>query len=311
MKELVHIGYHKTASSWLQAQLFDHADSGFRRYFPQSEIRDRLVLPNALDFDPESVKSFYQSVLKEESLVSVISNERLSGNPHSGAYDSKEIAIRLKQCFPDAKVLIVLREQISALLSTYIQYIRVGGPCSPYDYFNPPERGKPVIPLFSYEHYEYVPLIKHYYELFSPENVLVLDFAEFKKSAQNFCQKIADFSGAESRIDLPFEKAKNQRISTLSSMFLRQSNKLFAKTRLNPAAISFKKRTSISASKQANAGGQGAYNQILSIDGMIPKFIHKYFDEQLEKRIVSMVADRYKQSNQELFELTGIDFRQC
>lgn len=309
MKELVHIGYHKTASSWLQAQLFDNAEAGFCRYFEQPEIRDRLVLPNALDFDAESVRFFYQSLDKDPTKVSVISNERLSGNPHSGAYDSKEIALRLKQCFPNAKVLMVLREQVSALLSTYIQYIRVGGPCSVDDYFNPPERGKPVIPLFSFEHYEYLDLIKLYWELFSPENVLILDFVEFKKSPQDFCQRIIDFSDSPAKIELPYEKTKNKRISTLSSAFLRQSNKLFAKTRLNPAAISFKKNSSQTQSKTTAKESAGAYKKILSIDALIPDFVHRYFDAQLEKKIRKLVGDRYTKSNLELFELTGIDYR--
>ena len=58
--------------------------------------------------------------MKDEAKVPVISHERLSGYPHSGGHDSKEIAHRLAAVFPNAKVVIVIREQKSMILSNYL-----------------------------------------------------------------------------------------------------------------------------------------------------------------------------------------------
>ncbi|MBT6843286.1 MAG: hypothetical protein HOA17_05750 [Candidatus Melainabacteria bacterium] len=292
---LIHIGYHKTASSWLQANLFD--DYGFEKYFSQSEIMKRIVLPNALDFNADELRAYYDSVVGADD-VSVISNERLSGNPHSGGYDSKEIADRLYASFPEAKVLIVIREQVSAILSSYIQYIRVGGPCSIDDYLNPPKRSLSVLPLFDFEHFNYLRLVRYYYELFGPERVLVLPFEKFKESPVDFCSKVTSF------VDLPEPqladvKVANKRISTLSSMFLRQSNKLFAKSRLNPAAFGKKQNRLMTGS-----GEGGSYQKILAMDALIPKSVHKFFDKRLREIIEAKVGDRYKEANEELTELT-------
>ena len=100
-----------------------------------------LIYPNALDFSPQICKKYFYPKLLEATtggLIPVLSYERLSGNPHSGGYDSKEIANRLVQVFPDAKILIVIREQKDIILSTYKQYIIEGGACTVKRYLHPP-----------------------------------------------------------------------------------------------------------------------------------------------------------------------------
>lgn len=63
----------------------------------------------------------------ESDSTPVLSAERLSGNPHSGGYDSLQTAKRLHRLFPQAKVLVVVREQTEEILSCYNQYVRAGG----------------------------------------------------------------------------------------------------------------------------------------------------------------------------------------
>ena len=183
--ELIHIGYHKTASTWLQKNLFDNESSGFKRYISQKELRDKLILVNGLNFDVEEFQDYYQNLL-DDNFCSVISNERLSGNPHSGGYDSKEIADRLKACFPKGKVLIIIREQKDMILSTYIQYVRAGGACALHDYLEPSKRNQAIMPLFNYEYFNYFNLVSYYQKLFSKENVLVLPFELFKSEPKLF-----------------------------------------------------------------------------------------------------------------------------
>ena len=106
MYPLIHIGYHKAASSWLQRNLFPDADCGFQLPFGhRNDIEKHFVFPHPLDFDPERVTSQYKPELERlfsAGFVPVISHERLSGNPHSGGYDSTEVAMRLHQTLPDA-----------------------------------------------------------------------------------------------------------------------------------------------------------------------------------------------------------------
>ncbi|MCH2228395.1 MAG: sulfotransferase domain-containing protein [Candidatus Caenarcaniphilales bacterium] len=329
--ELIHIGYHKTASTWLQKNLFDNESSGFKRYISQKELRDKLILVNGLNFDVEEFQDYYQNLL-DDNFCSVISNERLSGNPHSGGYDSKEIADRLKACFPKGKVLIIIREQKDMILSTYIQYVRAGGACALHDYLEPSKRNQAIMPLFNYEYFNYFNLVSYYQKLFSKENVLVLPFELFKSEPKLFAKKISDFSSVKGLEELPFSEKTNRRISTLSSIFLRQSNKVFAKTRLNPFAIDlnswkeilvnpYHKKQDVREFEQENdkhvqkfeqveknehSRGNN-YKNILLVDSIIPKKIHKFFDTRIKEIITKKVNDKYIASNKKLAEIINTD----
>lgn len=308
---LIHIGYHKTGSTWLQEHLFSDENQAFCLALSLQETRDLIIMPNALDFDPKIVEDLESNLINKHQFP-VISNERLSGNPHSGGYDSKEIADRLRACFPNGKILIVIREQKSAIFSSYIQYIRAGGPCSIQDYLYPPERGKPVSPLFDFEHFNYYRLVKYYIELFGKDRVLVLPFEDFKKDARTFCNNICDFAKLNIHPELSYREKTNKRISTFSSILLRQSNKIFAKSTLNPSAIQLGKKTS-AKDRQLAALGPGkeergdGYHKIISLDSIIPKSIHSFFDQRLKKTISEACLGKYQGSNKALKKLIGID----
>ncbi len=329
--ELIHIGYHKTASTWLQENLFDNEASGFKRFISQREIRDKLILVNGLDFNEEEFKDYYKSLVNDDS-CSVISNERLSGNPHSGGYDSKEIADRLKACFPEGKILIVIREQKDMILSTYIQYVRAGGACALHDYLEPSKRNQAIMPLFNYEYFNYYRLVNYYQKLFCKKSVLVLPFELFKNEPEVFAKKISNFASVKGLEELPFAKKTNKRISTLSSIFLRQSNKLFAKSTLNPFATDlnswkeilvnpYHEKKIVQKSEQENPNlvpkteqvkenehSRGNnYKNILLLDSIIPKKIHKFFDIRIKEIIAEKLTDRYSEANKKLAEIIDTD----
>ena len=297
-KTLIHIGYHKTASTWLQHELFDKEEYGFKRFFSKKEIREDLITVNSLVFNAQVIKDKDQKLTASSNLVSVLSNERLSGNPHSGGYDSKEIAQRLKASFPDAKILIVIREQESAIASSYLQYVKFGGACSLKDYLEPPHRGGPILPLFDFEFFNYYNLVKEYTELFGKDNVLILPFELFKEKPQDFCQKIFDFTENGIKPELDFNKVSNKRLSFLMSNFARAFNMLFVKSVLNPAAIGTPWLS------------QNLIKIFIGIDRLIPGFIKSPFDKILKRYIKGKVESRYKEGNTKLSELIDINLKE-
>ena len=48
---LIHVGYHKTATTWLQNSVF-RDDHGFSKVMSHAEIFEHVVMPNELDFTP-------------------------------------------------------------------------------------------------------------------------------------------------------------------------------------------------------------------------------------------------------------------
>lgn len=237
---LIHIGYHKTGTTWLQARLFSNKALGFGMV-PGNVVHERIVRPHPLQFSPADSLNAVQSELDKisaEGLAPVISWERLSGNPHSGGFDNKEIADRLAGFFPCAKVVIVVREQVDSILSCYYQYVKIGGQASLKDYVNPPKRWSERIPMFRLDNFKYALLIGYYEQLFGSENVLVMPYETFRSEPIDFAKTILDFAGAnvsQSEIEkLPFTEIVNRSLSPIELEVKRRLNFLYPTETFNP-----------------------------------------------------------------------------
>ena len=207
---LIHIGFHKTGSTWLQHELF-HPDSdcfcpltpdrnlNSGKFIGKHFVRDHeRYLLSSFDMNTDAVQQAVDVVLKcidPGDRVPVISYERLSGNPHAGSFDARIIADRIKASFPGARIFCVIREQKDIILSTYHQYLKIGGTDSITDYLTRSYDGRR--PGFSPAAFNYIYLVDYYYELFSPENVLVLPYEMLGDSASEFFRRLGDFTGKD------------------------------------------------------------------------------------------------------------------
>ena len=143
---VVHIGYHKTATTWLQRQCLPRLGDRVA-LFGLDRLWAELIAPSPLEFDPGRCGRYITDLLAAHpGSVCVFSAERLCGNPHSGGYDAAEMANRIRASFDEAKILIVVREQVAMLVSNYKQYVRMGGICGFEEYLSPPRDGR--MPLY-------------------------------------------------------------------------------------------------------------------------------------------------------------------
>lgn len=191
---LVHIGFHKTGTTWLQRGLFQ-PEHGYRPILSHREVFDTFLKPHALAFDPSQAARIVDAARAEVTdHVPVISSENLSGNPMFGGRESAEFARRLHHALPDARILITVREQIRTMASQYMQYLRSGG-TDPYDVFfsEDPEIGYTG---FDTTHYEYHRLVAYYRELFGADRVLVLTQELMGSDPAAFIARLGQFSGA-------------------------------------------------------------------------------------------------------------------
>ena len=235
---LIHTGYHKTGSTWFQQVLLAAGETGFTLPWTRAQVNDELVLPKQLLFEPASAAKFFEKGLAEAgsaARIPVISNERLSGNPHSGGWDAKLIADRLFQVFPEAHVLMVIREQRSVIRSMYFQYVREGGPASLRHYLESPKAGKYRVPLFDLDFYAYHRLIEYYRDLFGREGVLVLPYELLRENPDETTRLVCDFAGATVPTQLP-KAHRNPSLTAFSVALMRHLNRLFVRDSLNPAA---------------------------------------------------------------------------
>ena len=115
-KIIIHLGFHKTGTSFLQYELFSKME-GVNLLVHPYDIRDIRIKPN---------------------MINILSGEGYSKSlPHWGEVDRGDILNHLKTLFPNAKVVVGFRERSSWLRSCYAQYV-VGyhGTLSYDDYIN-------------------------------------------------------------------------------------------------------------------------------------------------------------------------------
>ena len=142
-KTVFHIGFPKSASTTLQKKLFDkHAQINFMGIYPTGNIGqdagknniDTLYLKNGslkkfhccltdlegIEYYFSKVESYYSEVelLMSTDKINIFSNERFTSVLFTHK-DRAEKARRIKCFFPDAKIIIVLRNQLDIIKSQY------------------------------------------------------------------------------------------------------------------------------------------------------------------------------------------------
>ena len=111
MPILIHVGFSKTASTWLQQTLFNNAEAGFESPLSMLQIKEAFFMVNEYMFSPVQTRDQFAGVIKavlDSGKVPVISDEWFSGNQVTAEYTGRIMADRLHETFPDAMILIVL-----------------------------------------------------------------------------------------------------------------------------------------------------------------------------------------------------------
>ena len=299
---LIHIGYHKSGSSWLQQHLFSRESAGFGWLGKTagSPVR-RFVDDDPLDFDAAALRAELGSLLDRQrgrGLLPVVSMERLSGHPFSGGYDCKEIADRLAAVLPEGSVLVVVREQRSMIASTYKQYVRAGGAGTVEQFLEPPRSKSRRVPWFDPRYFEYDRLLRHYVSLFGADRVLCLPFEQLASDGPAFAGAIARFGGRpfghEELGALPYDDRSNQAPSAAGTERQRRRNKLGVRSELNPTPVF----------------GAAAFERLspeLVARALRPRLDAAELERRLTETVDAFVGDRYLESNRRTARLAGAD----
>ncbi|HEX2181585.1 MAG TPA: sulfotransferase domain-containing protein [Rubrobacteraceae bacterium] len=296
MRPLIHIGYHKTGSTWLARHLFRDHGSGLYAAARPRALHSAFVQVNQFAFDADATREALEPGMREaqaRDLVPVLSHERLSGNSHSGGYDSKAIADRLVATFPDARVLLVIREQTSMLVSLYKQYVKRGGAASFERYVGvPPARGP--MPAFRFDFLEYHHLIGYYHSLFGAANVLTLTYELLRGEPQVFLARIGEFLGTPA--GKPETRWENVSPSAFSLDLKRHVNRYFVRDAVNPSPpLAFPR-----ANELLLAGCRKA-------DARIPREVRARREREWHRRAEVEIGGRYAKSNSLTARLTATD----
>jgi hypothetical protein len=209
---VIHIGYRKTGTTFLQHHVFPYLNG--LKYYDYTFCKDLfmpLLQTSTLDFD----KSLFTKKIDNHP-QSLYSYEALVGDMGTGLHNY-EIALKLKE-IGFKKVIITIRNQKSIVDSIYKQYIHEGGVLKPKDYFGNKR-------FFNWESCDYYNLIKHYSNVFGIENIYVMLQEDLLKDREKVVNNIISFTGASS-YELPdgLKMMSNKSLSYFSVKILRILN---------------------------------------------------------------------------------------
>ncbi|SHK88543.1 Sulfotransferase domain-containing protein [Reichenbachiella agariperforans] len=200
---IIHIGYHKTATSWLQKEFFENEKlniNSIAPYHDRAKWVTEFIKPD-YSFDKQVLQEYYLQAV-DKSKINVLSIERLSGYPITGGFDAIIIANRLKELFPSAKILISIREQRSMIKSIYLEYLKVGGNAKLEELLYPKRFYLIRNPTFNLDYFKYDYLISEYLKLFGEQNILVLPYEALKKTPEQYISELSSFLGLDQDLSL-------------------------------------------------------------------------------------------------------------
>jgi len=211
-KVIIHIGYHKSASTFFQKEVFAQLPVNYL-FFEGSNQKYLHMVESEKELNPGAIYSWIDSELAEKypgkrKDTTVLSHEELSGHPHGyKKISSFTIANNLRTLFPAARILIVVRNQFDYIASIYAFRIAVKGYESrSLDRFISEEGAKGL-----FEHLEYHRLVEHYQQLFGREQVCVLPMELLSRSPDDLFSKLFVF------MQLPYQKLEIPRAINVST----------------------------------------------------------------------------------------------
>lgn len=135
-KIILHVGLHKTASTYLQNIVFPAVQNYqliSRPYTQHNKWFNLLQYADDSLYDIETHRNVLKAIIKGNT---IISDEALSGKPTRFSHINRTtIAKRLSNLFPQASVILFLRNQPDILKSIYNQYVKMGGELKIDEYF--------------------------------------------------------------------------------------------------------------------------------------------------------------------------------
>ncbi len=150
---LIHAGYQKTASTFLQNRIFSDDALFAAPWGTQAAMAiEAFILCHPARFDVSAIRAEFADT---GGRIPVISHEDLLGYPIYGRYHAESALTRMAQAFPNARLLVCVREQSSMLMAQYLQYIRQGGAETIQTLLTGNENRPGFRPVLRRDHFEY------------------------------------------------------------------------------------------------------------------------------------------------------------
>ncbi len=293
---LVHLGFPKALSSWLQKHWFV-AECGYQTLLDPVQVQLKLIDPAPFAFDPQPAVA-QMSASASDELLGVITSESLSGNMYSGGYDARTCIDRVLEIAPSARLLLIVREQRTLIRSLYKSLVTWGMPHSIERLLDPDEPR--LVPQFNLDYLRFDDRVAYYQSLVGADRVLVLPYELFVAEPLKFLQSIHKFSGAGKAPDwdsLPVQQRVNPGQSLLNLELQRLANYWLHSGAYNYSGLL----------RPSGAAWQRRIRR--SKRNPFPAFTNSWFEAGFQSKVERATAGVYADSNQRLQQLAGLELK--
>lgn len=294
---VLHVGLHKTGTTWLQRRIFAAKHGRELQYCGDIDLIYRqFLIPGPGDFSAATARAAFAPLLEQAAgngQPVVISGENLAGRPFHARHLREITAGRLAETFPEARILLTIREQNAIISSMYGQYLRFGYSSSLQAFLQEPPPGAAYQPVLDRSFYDYARLIETYERFFPRDRILVAPFEWMLAEPDAL---LARLSAATETVLTPVgtetaRRVENSAWSDLAYEALRHLNRFDSQDSrwqrkpllLRPNAIAAR------------------------IDRLTPDRLRRSMRKARKALIDEMIGDRYAASNRVASERIGID----
>lgn len=272
-------------------------------------LLENFIYPDGLEYERETFEKEFSKVVEKffpskSQKVNGIIFESFTYE-YEKRFDRKNVLCRLKESFPDAKIITLIRNQESWVRSLYSQYIKNGGLLSFYHFMEVFLNN----PLLNNSTIDWYPLIFNMHEIFGRENILVVLQEELKDHPQGVADRVYDFLGVDKLeidpevINPSYREMGISLSRVLNHLFkydLGTSNYGFSRRLGNCKPIGWQKLRHEFTYKVLK-------NSILKIANALDKFFSKKPSLILTEKQRIKLYDKYFANNRKLAKLLNVD----
>jgi len=285
---IIHIGYLKTATSWFTDFFYPYVKNANVSYSDNIfyDINVHSPFLNIVHDKPLPAKELH--IIIAHKFVGI---ENFKWN--HGVYRQFFIQ-QLKQNYPDAKIVIFIRNQVDFLASVYSSYLTHGGTYTFKELFKQGKLGDGT--MFAFEYIDYYKLIKLYQEAFGENNVHVFVFEEFMKNNMAFLSSFKNMFNLDINLQQLNYDRYNETLRIGLARFIKISN-YFIQKGVQPKKNYFNMPFLFKWMTKKNII---AINRFRIWGRKLNK------EEVLGVELIEFMKDYYKESNQKLIDELGI-----
>ena len=291
---LFHIGLHKTGSTWLQRQFFPSIQGAvFKDDF--GPTHRSFINPGFGKFSLYMVETQLSDLMATSRIRGVpliLSDEALGGRPFGQRFYSQIFAFRLKAAFPDARILIVCREQRAILGSFYGEYLRYGHSRSLLQFIQSGGPDSKSEEGSVRDYYRYDQMLDFYRGVFGEKNVVMVPMEWMLRNPEGMLERLSELLGSElcfvrspnMQTERPAWSSWAQGIQRLANQHLLRDGRMHRELGiLKPNALAYR------------------------VDRLTPAWARRRGSQKRRQLIEMAVGDRFVASNRRLAESIGFD----